>query len=81
MNSYRRWEPAVYEHVPNHSAQSPAHAFGHTDLLRCVGGGELLYNTGLQAVLPKFLPGVLSAIVGAPTYISRPHGKKSLRVQ
>ena len=46
---------------------SPPHAFGHTDLLRCVGGGERLDNTSLQAVLPVLLPGVLATLVCAPT--------------
>ena len=32
-----------------------------------VGGGELLGTTGLQAALPKLLPGVLATLVGAPT--------------
>ena len=60
-------DPAVYEHARNHGAQSSPYAFGYTDLLRPVGGGELLDTTGLQAVLPKLLPGVLAALVGAPT--------------
>ena len=62
-----RWKAAVFEHAPNHSAQSSVHAFGHTDFLRRVGGGELLDNVGLQAVLSKLLLGVLLALVGAPT--------------
>ena len=60
---HRRWKTTVCEHAPNHGAQSSPHAFGHTDLLRRVGGGELLNNTGLQAILR----GVLAALVGAPT--------------
>ena len=63
---YGRWNAAVCEHVPNHGARSPPNAFGHIDLLRRVGGGKLLDNTGLQAVLPKLLPGVLATLVGAP---------------
>ena len=62
-----RWKAAVCEHAPNHGTQSPTDAFGHTDLLRGVGGGELLDNTGLQAALPKLLSGVLAALVSAPT--------------
>ena len=38
-------------------------AFGHTNLLQRVGGGELLDSNGLQAVLPSLLPGVLAALV------------------
>ena len=64
---HRRWKTTVCEHEPNYGAQSSPHAFGHTDLLRRVGGGELLNNTGLQAILLKLLPGVLVALVGAPT--------------
>ena len=48
-------------------SQSLSHAFGQTDLLRRVGGRKLLDNTGLQAIQPKFLPGVLAAFVGALT--------------
>ena len=62
-----RCKAAVCEHAPNHGAQSPPHALGHKYFLRRVGGSELLDNTGLQAVLPKLLPGVLAALVGAPT--------------
>ena len=62
-----RWEAAVCEHVPNDGARSSPHAFGHTDLLRRVGGDELLDSAGLEAVLSKLLPGVLAALVGAPT--------------
>ena len=62
-----QWEVAVCEHAPNYGAQRPPHAFGHTDLLRCVGGRELLDNTGLQAVLPEPLLGVLAALIVAPT--------------
>ena len=40
--------------------------FGHTDLLRRVGSGKLLNNAYL-AVLQKLFPGVLAALVGAPT--------------
>ena len=61
------WKITVCEHTPNHGSQSSSHAIGHTNLLRRVGGGELLYNIGLQAVLPKLLPGVLATLVGAPT--------------
>ena len=60
-------ETAVCEHTRNHGAQSSSLAFGHTDLLRRVGGGNLLDNTGLQAVLPKLLPGVFAVRVGTPT--------------
>ena len=67
LPQHRRWKTAVCEHALNHDAQSSLHAFGHIDLLRRVGGGELLDNTGLQAVLPKLVPGVLAALVGAPT--------------
>ena len=67
LSPYGRWKIAVCEHVPNHSAQSSPHAFGHTDLLRRVGGGELLDDTCLQAVLPDLLPSVLAALVSAPT--------------
>ena len=62
-----RWKTAVWEHATNDGTQSSSHAFGHTGLLRRVRGGELLNNTGLQAILPKLLPGVLAAFVGAPT--------------
>ena len=60
------WGAAICEHALNHDAQSPPHAFGHTDLLRCVGGGGLMDSTGLQAVLPKRLPGVIAALVDVP---------------
>ena len=53
---HRRWKTAISEHAPSHGAQSSPHAFRHTGLLRYVGGGELLDNTGLQAVLTKLLP-------------------------
>ena len=62
-----RREAAVCEHAPNYGAQSLPHAFGHTDLLRCVGGRKRLDNTGPQEVLPELLPGVLAVLVGAPT--------------
>ena len=62
-----RWEAAVCEHAPNHGTQSFPHAFGHTDLLRRVGSGELLDNTCLQVVPTKLLPGVLAILVSAPT--------------
>ena len=65
--SHGRFKVAVCEHAPNHGAQSPSHAFGHTDLLRRIGSGEYLDNTDLQAVLSKLLPGVLAALVGTPT--------------
>ena len=65
--TYRRWKTAVCEHVPNHGAQRSLQTFGHTDLLRRVGGGELLNNIGLQGILPKLLPGVLAAHVGVST--------------
>ena len=64
---HRRWKIAVCEHAPNHCAQTSPHAFGYTNLLWHIGGGELLENTGLQAVLPKLPPGVLAALVGTPT--------------
>ena len=64
---HRRWTAAVCEHAPNHGAQSSSYTLGHTDLLRRVGGGELLDNTGLQAVPPNLLPHILAALVGAPT--------------
>ena len=35
--------------------------------MRYVGGGGFLNNTALQAILPKLLPGVLAARVGALT--------------
>ena len=41
--------------------------FGYGDLLWRVRAVERLDNAGLQAVLPKLLPGVLAALVGAPT--------------
>ena len=44
-----------------------SHAFGHTDLLRRAGGGKRLDDSGLQAVLPKLLRDVLTALVGSPT--------------
>ena len=62
-----RWEASVCEHVPNHGAQSPPHAFKHAKVLWCVGGDEIFDNAGLQAVLPEVLPGVLAARVGTPT--------------
>ena len=71
---YGRWEAAVYEHVPNHSAQSPLNAFGYTDSLRHVGGGETLDKTGLQAVRPELSPAVLAALVGAPTDVASAEG-------
>ena len=64
---HKRWEIAVCEHAPSHGAQSPAHAFRHNDLLRRVGGGELLNNISLQPVLLKLLRGVLTTLVGALT--------------
>ena len=70
MNSpppHGRWKTTVCEHAPNHGAQSSPHAFRHIDLLRSVGGGELLNYTGLQAILTKVLLGLLAALVGAPT--------------
>ena len=67
---YGRWEAAVYEHVPNHSAQSSPNAFGYIDSLRHVGGGEILDKTGLQAVRPELFPAVLAALVGAPTDVA-----------
>ena len=39
----------------------------YSDILRRGGGGELLDNTGLQAVRPELLPGVLAAFIGALT--------------
>ena len=54
-----RWKTAVCEHAPNHGAQGFPHALGYTGLLWRVGGGE-------QEGLPKLLPGVLPALVGAP---------------
>ena len=62
-----RWKATICEHAPNYGAQSPPGAFEHTGVLRRVGGGKLLDNTGLQVVQPKLLPGVLAALVGAPT--------------
>ena len=62
-----RRKTAVCEYALNHGAQSSPHAFEHIDLLRRVGGGKLLDNTGLQAVLPKLLPIVLAALVDAST--------------
>ena len=62
-----RWEVIDCGHAPNHCAHSPPHTFEHTDFLLRVGGGELLENTGLQAVLSDLLPGVLAALVDAPT--------------
>ena len=61
------WKTAVCGNTPSHGAQGSPHAFGHTDLLRHVGGGERLDNTGPQAVLPKLPPGVLTALVDPPT--------------
>ena len=67
---HRRWETtSVCEHAPSHGAQRSPHALGHTDLLQRVGGGHLLNNTGLQAILPKLFPGVLAALVGAVVLI------------
>ena len=66
LPQYARWEAAACEHASNHRAQSTSHAFGHTDLLRCAGCGELLDNTGLQAGLPELFFGVLAGLVGAP---------------
>ena len=65
LSPHGRWNTAIYEYVPNHGAQSSPH--GHIHLLQCIGGGKLLDKSGLQAVLPKHLPGVLAALVGAPT--------------
>ena len=62
-----RWEASVCEHVPNHGAQSPPHAFKHTKVLWCVGGDEIFDNASLQAVLPEVLPGILAARVDPPT--------------
>ena len=67
LPAHGRWKTDVCEYAPNHSAKSPAHAFGHTDVLWSVGGGKLLNNTGLQAILSKLLPGVLAALVRATT--------------
>ena len=64
---HRRWEASVWEYVPNYGAQSPPHAFKHTKVLWCVGGDEIFDNAGVQAILPKVLPGVLAARVGTPT--------------
>ena len=74
LPSHRRWKTTVCENAPNHGAQSFPHAFGHTNLLRRVGGGKLLNNTRLQVILPKLLPGVLAALVGAPTNDSAAKG-------
>ena len=65
--SYGRWNAAACEHAPNHDAQSSPHALRYTHVLRCVGGGELLDNTGLQVVLPKLLSSVVAALVRVPT--------------
>ena len=62
-----RWEASVCEHVPNHGAQSPPHAFKDTKVLWCVGGDEIFDTAGLQAELPGLLLGVLAARVGTPT--------------
>ena len=56
------WKTAVCRHASNHGAQSSLHAFRHTNLLPRVGGGELLNNTGTQAVLPNLLPGEIAAL-------------------
>ena len=64
---YELWEAAVYEHVPNHGAQSPLNAFGYTDSLRHVGGGEPLDDTGFQAVRLELFPAVLAVVFGAST--------------
>ena len=47
LPSHGRWKTTVGEQAPNYGAQSPAHAFGHTDFFRRVGGGELLGISGL----------------------------------
>ena len=62
-----KWKDAICKHAHKYVAQSPPHAFGHTDWLRCAGGGKRLDNTGLQAALPKLFRDVLTALVGAPT--------------
>ena len=66
-SSHGQWEASVCEHVPNHSVQSPPHAFKHTKVLWCVCGDEIFDNAGLQAVLPELILVVLAARVGTPT--------------
>ena len=67
-------EASVCKNEPNHDSQSPVHAFGHTDLLWRVGGRKLLDNTRFQDVLSELLPGVLTALVDAPTNDSATEG-------
>ena len=62
----RRWGAAICEHAPNHDAQNPPPTFGHTDLLRRVGGCELLDNTSPISTA-ETPPGVLAALFGMPT--------------
>ena len=64
---HRRFKAVVCEHTRNHGVQSLPHASGHTDLLRRVGGGERLDNSGLQVLLSNLLPDVLAALGGKPT--------------
>ena len=61
LPSHGRCKTTVCERALTHDAQSPPHAFGHTDR------GDILDNISLQAVLSKRLSGVLTTLVGAPT--------------